>query len=85
LVKSATADFVLLNSVIREAKFLVAVSKLFEVSGPFHLNLNVIEKFLILNEIISGLASQIFFHVFFSDFYFMTYSLNVHYTIKEIN
>ena len=49
LVKSATADFVPLNSVIVEAKFLVAVSNWFECAEPFHLNLKFIEQFLILN------------------------------------
>ncbi len=86
LVKSAMADFVLINSVIVKAKFLVAVSKLFEVSGPFYLNWKFIERILkISNKFISGLASQIFFHISFSDFYFMTNSLNVDYRIKEIN
>jgi hypothetical protein len=32
VVKSATADFVLLNSILVEAKFVVAVSKSFEVA-----------------------------------------------------
>jgi hypothetical protein len=32
VVKSSTADFVLLNSILVEAKFVVAVSKSFEVA-----------------------------------------------------
>jgi hypothetical protein len=44
LVKSAIADLVLLISVIVEAKFLVAVSNLLEVSGPFHFNWKFIDK-----------------------------------------
>jgi hypothetical protein len=34
VVKSATADLVLLNSILVEAKFVVAVSKSFEVAEP---------------------------------------------------
>ena len=48
LVKSATADFVLLISVIVEAKFLVAVSKLFEVSEQFYSNRKFIEQLLLI-------------------------------------
>jgi hypothetical protein len=36
VVKSATADLVLINSVLVEAKFVFAVSKSFEVAERFH-------------------------------------------------
>jgi hypothetical protein len=35
VVKSATADLVLLNSVLVEAKFVIALSNSFEVAEPF--------------------------------------------------
>jgi hypothetical protein len=36
VAKSATADFVLFNSVLVEAKFVFVVFKSFEVAEPFH-------------------------------------------------
>jgi hypothetical protein len=36
VVKSATAVFVLLNSVLVDAKFVFVVPKSFEVAEPFH-------------------------------------------------
>jgi hypothetical protein len=48
LVKFATADVVLLNSVIVEAKFVVAVSKLFEVSEQFYSKRKFIEQLFLI-------------------------------------
>jgi hypothetical protein len=59
LVKSATANFVLLNSVIVDVKFLVAVSKLFEVSKQCHSNRKFMQQFLI--ELFLNLPLRSFF------------------------
>ncbi len=73
-VKSAIADFVLLNSVIVQAKFLVAVSKLFEVSEPFHSNIKQFLNFFKFspnkNEILNILPFNFVFKSVTSDFAF---------------
>jgi hypothetical protein len=61
VAKSATADLVLFNSVIVEAKFVFAVSKSFEVAEQFH----SVKTKAISNNIFT---SQIFFQIFFSNF-----------------
>ena len=65
VVKSATTAFVLLNSVLVEAKFVFVVFKSFEVAEPFHSikNESISHYF---NKLIC--TSQIFLKFFFSDF-----------------
>ncbi len=65
VVKSETADFMLLNSVLAEAKFVVVVSKLFKMADPYHsiIFFKKIHVYLSIN-----FTSQFFSQIFFDGF-----------------